>query len=135
MKKIAVLLFLGVLLFLLMSGCRVVKIEEEERTPVPYAIVEKEEIPQQLKALIEEKKEQEFQLTYQMGKELYLVKGYGRQLCGGYSIQVEELGFSNNTLFFKTMLIGPDGEEHNSVPSYPYIVVKTEQRKCIVLFE
>ncbi len=46
------------------------------------------------------KKEKEFQLSYETGEDLYLAKGYGRQMSGGYSIQVEELGESGNGLFF-----------------------------------
>ena len=48
---------------------------------------------------MEEKKEKEFQLSYENGEDLYLAKGYGRQMSGGYSIQVEELGESSNGIF------------------------------------
>ena len=44
----------------------------------------------------EEKKEKEFQMAYQRGDEMYLIKGYGRQMSGGYSIQVTDLSVSSN---------------------------------------
>ena len=80
------------------------------------------------------KKEKEFQLSYEMGETLYLAKGYGRQMSGGYSIQVEELGASSNGLFFVTRLIGPKDLNEAGVPSYPCIVIKTEPQKKPVVF-
>ena len=67
-------------LALLLSGCRFVRVEEEERKPVDYTIVERRDIPEELSRLMEEKKEKEFQLSYETGDDLYLAKGYGRQI-------------------------------------------------------
>ena len=92
-------------LALLLSGCRFVRVEEEERKPVDYIVVERRDIPEELSRLMEEKKEKEFQLSYETGEDLYLAKGYGRQMSGGYSIQVEELGESSNGIFFVTKLL------------------------------
>ena len=78
-------------LALLLSGCRFVRVEEEERKPVDYTVVERRDIPEELSRLMEEKKEKEFQLSYETGEDLYLAKGYGRQMSGGYSIQERSL--------------------------------------------
>ena len=96
MKKTKAVL-LGVILWslLLISGCNFIRIEEEPRKPLEYSIVKNEEIPAELAALIQEKKKNEFQLTYQSEKELFLIKGYGQQMSGGYSISVEELGVTS----------------------------------------
>ena len=110
-------------LALLLSGCRFVRVEEEERKPVDYTIVERRDIPEELSRLMEEKKEKEFQLSYETGDDLYLAKGYGRQMSGGYSIQVEELGESSNGIFFVTKLLGPKDLKEAGVPSYPCIVI------------
>ena len=57
-------------------------------------------------------------------------------MSGGYSISVEELGWTSQAVFFRTMLLGPSDEKITiSPPSYPYIVVKTEYRKEPVIFE
>ena len=66
MKKTKAVL-LGVILWslLLISGCNFIRIEEEPRKPLEYSIVKNEEIPAELAALIQEKKKNEFQLTYQ----------------------------------------------------------------------
>ena len=89
MKKTKAVL-LGVILWslLLISGCNFIRIEEEPRKPLEYSIVKNEEIPAELAALIQEKKKNEFQLTYQCEKDLFLVKGYVEQMSGGYSISV-----------------------------------------------
>ena len=137
MKKTKAVL-LGVILWslLLISGCNFIRIEEEPRKPLEYSIVKNEEIPAELAALIQEKKKNEFQLTDQCEKDLFLVKGYGEQMSGGYSISVEELGWTSQAVFFRTMLLGPSDEKITiSPPSYPYIVVKTEYRKEPVIFE
>ena len=135
MKKTAVLL--GILLWaVVLSGCRFIRIEEEPCRSLEYSIVKQEELPGELTALIREKKQKEFQLTYQSGKELFLVKGYGTQLSGGYSIQVEELRATSQAVFFRTRLIGPsEGKTVISPPSYPYIVVKMAWQKEPVIFE
>jgi len=51
-----------------------------------------EDLPAELAALIQEKKANEFQLTYQSEKDLFLIKGYGQQISGGYSISVGRTG-------------------------------------------
>ena len=111
-----------------------IKIEEGNRTPLEYTIVENNEIPEEAASLIEEKKATEFQMTYQRGEDLYLIRGYGKQMSGGYSIQVEELGESGNGLFFVTRLLGPEDLKEAGVPSYPCIVIKTSRQKKPVTF-
>lgn len=133
MKK-AVCLLVALVLAAVLSGCGLIRIEEEERKPVDYTVVERQDIPAALDEIMNEKKEKEFQLSYQTEEALYLAKGYGRQMSGGYSIQVEELGVSSNGLFFVTRLIGPKDLNEAGVPSYPCIVIKTEPQKKPVVF-
>ena len=133
MKK-AVCLPAALVLAAVLSGCGLIRIEEEERKPVDYTVVERQDIPAALDEIMNEKKEKEFQLSYETGEALYLAKGYGRQMSGGYSIQVEELGASSNGLFFVTRLIGPKDLNEAGVPSYPCIVIKTEPQKKPVVF-
>ena len=133
MKK-AVCLLAALVLAAVLSGCGLIRIEEEERKPVDYTVVERQDIPAALDEIMNEKKEKEFQLSYETGEALYLAKGYGRQMSGGYSIQVVELGASSNGLFFVTRLIGPKDLNEAGVPSYPCIVIKTEPQKKPVVF-
>ena len=122
------------LLAVMLAGCQFIKIEEGERTPLEYTIVKQEEIPAEAVELMEQKKEKAFQMTYQVGKVRYLMKGYGEQLTGGYSIQVEEMSESENAVFCKTRLIGPADEKTGSEPSYPCIVLKIAETKKPVQF-
>lgn len=124
------------LIFLLMAGgCSLVKIEEGERTPLAYTVVETAELPSSTQEMIQEKKDRDFQMTYQKGDTVYLIRGYGKKMSGGYSIQVAELSVSSTAVFFKTRLIGPEKENQSGAPSYPYIAVKTEYREEPVIFE
>lgn len=136
MKKASVLLGVIWWSLLFLSGCNFIRIEEEPRKPLEYSIVKNEDLPAELAALIQEKKAKAFQLTYQSEKDLFLIKGYGQQMSGGYSISVEELGITSQAVFFRTQLIGPQDEKTAlSPPSYPYIVVKMAYRKEPVIFE
>lgn len=122
------------LLALLPAGCQFIRIEEGERTPLEYTIVKQEEIPEEISELMEQKKKKVFQMTYQVGDIRYLMKGYGEQLTGGYSIQVEEVSESENGIFCKTRLVGSDEKETGSEPSYPCIVLKIADTQKPVQF-
>ena len=99
------------LIFLLMAGgCSLVKIEEGERTPLAYTVVETAELPSSAQEMIQEKKDRDFQMTYQKGDTVYLIRGYGKKMSGGYSIQVAELSVSSTAVFFKTKQIGPENK-------------------------
>ena len=135
MRKAVSLFCLCMVMTAMLCGCKFIRIEEEAPKPLKYTIVEQELIPKEAMALIEEKRETEFQITYQSGEDLYLMKGYGRQMSGGYSIQVEELSSSNTGIFFRTKLLGPPADNVGTEPSYPYIVVKTQFLDRPVQFE
>ena len=98
------------LLALLPAGCQFIRIEEGERTPLEYTIVKQEEIPEEISELMEE------------------------QLTGGYSIQVEEVSESENAVFCKTRLIGPEKADAGSEPSYPCIVLKIRETEKPIEF-
>lgn len=126
MKRTVSLLAVTCVWLLVCSGCKSIKIEEAEREQISYTVIAQEDVPKEIESLIEEKKMESFQLTFKSGGELYLFKGYGQQMCGGYSIQVTDLSESENAIFFETKLIGPTDENIGSEPSYPYIGVKME---------
>ena len=56
MKKTVSLFCLTVILVLMLCGCRVIRIEEEERKALEYTVVSQEEIPKEVITLIEGKK-------------------------------------------------------------------------------
>lgn len=101
-----------------------------------FTVVEDAQVPEELKELIEQKKEKDFKLTYSNEDSLYIVVGYGQQPTGGYSIQVRELYLTDNAIVLDTELIGPEkGEDAGTEPSFPYIVIKTELLEEQVVFQ
>ena len=101
-----------------------------------FTVMDQERIPEELKAIIEEKKIQPFKLTYSDDENLYIVVGYGPQETGGYSIQVKELYLTDNAIVFDTELLGPEkGETVAKETSYPVIVVQTELLENPVIFQ
>ena len=109
---------------------------QTEVADLDYEIVEEAQIPEEVKAVIEEKKAADFKTTYELDGDLYIVRGYGEQETGGYSICIRDLYLTSNAILFDTELVGPrKGEQVSSGPSYPYIVIKTEKRDESTIFE
>jgi hypothetical protein len=114
-------------------------VEQTNRTKISdldYTIAAEADIPEELQNDIEEKKAADFKMTYKDSEFLYIVRGYGEQETGGYSICIRNLYLTSNAIIFDTELIGPrKGETISKSPSYPYIVVKVELRDENVVFE
>lgn len=108
----------------------------EKIKDLEYTVIAEDNIPKELLAKIEEKKENAFRLTFEDQGFLYICMGYGTQQTGGYSIAVNALYETANAIYIDTNLIGPSAEEKkNQVKSYPYVVVKTEFLDKPVVFE
>ena len=76
-----------------------------------------------------------FELSFSCEGELYIVKGYGKQLSPDFSITVNELYLSDNYIVFDTELYGPKQKSTSKAKSYPYIVVKTEYINKSIVFK
>lgn len=123
------------MLVMLLTACGK-KNEVEKIRDLELTVVTQEEIPEELKNTLEEKREGYFKITYADNGYLYICTGYGKQVSGGYSITVEDLYETNNAIYFKTELLGPKPEENKKeVESFPYIVVKTEYLDKTVVFD
>ena len=118
------------------SGCKVEEGDTKKISDLSFIVVKDEEIPERLRELIQESKEKPFKLTYSDDNYLYLVMGYGEQATSGYSVQVKECYLTSNAIVFKTNLLGPSKSENIvETKTYPYIVVKTEYREEMVVFQ
>ncbi len=129
----AALLMITVLVTLF--GCGIEKTDGNRLQDLEYEIIE-DEIPKELAEKIEEKKSADFKLTYENDKYLYIVRGYGEQETGGYSIQILDLYLTQNAVVLHTNLKGPSKDEvKNAAPSYPYIVIRIEHTDKNVIFQ
>ena len=108
----------------------------EKIRDLEYTVIAEDNIPQELLAKIEERKEDTFKLTFEDQGFLYICVGYGTQQTGGYSIAVNDLYETANAVYIDTNLIGPSPEEKSKpVESYPYVVVKMEFLEKPVVFD
>ena len=120
----------------LVCGCKVEEKNDKKLREMEFTVISEKEVPEELKKIIEEKKTNEMKLTYMTDKNLYIVRGYGQQKTGGYSIKVKDLYLTENAVYLKTELMGPgEGDTTKKAKSYPYIVVKTEKTEDVVVFE
>lgn len=118
------------------TGCSLTKLDEEKKESVEYTVTSQDLLPEELAALIEQKKQTPFKLTYQDAGYLYICEGYGMQDSGGYSIQVDEAAATSNAIYFSSTLIGPsETEAKTQTPSYPYIVIKLKYQDKTVVFD
>lgn len=112
---------------IIMTGCAATQDMPEKIRDLDFTIVESGEEPQALVDIISEKKKEAFQMSYTLGEDLYIVIGYGEQVSGGYSIQVNECYEAESSIFVDTTLLGPESQEEiTNTPTCPYIVIKTE---------
>ena len=134
MRKISC--FVLIFLMIMMSGCKMVTVENVRVEDLDYTVVRDRDIPETLMTMIQEKKAEPFELTYEYEGYLYVVKGYGKQETGGYSISVSDLYLGKNAIYIEMNLVGPETTEQKAEgASYPYIVLKLENRTEPVYFQ
>ena len=86
------LLCAGLVLCLwILCGCSIRKVDDTQKRKAVYENVRREEIPEECKKWIEEKKQEPFTLTYEDQGSLYLFCGYGRKKQDGYRVKVVKI--------------------------------------------
>lgn len=132
------LLFLAISAACLAAGCGLTAAEEETDTVVEkidFTVLRQSEIPEELAANIESRKEDPFKIAYTDQGYTYIAIGYGSQPTGGYSIRVEECYITETNLCVKTKFLGPEtNRDLVQTITYPYIVIKVEDRGLEVLY-
>ena len=122
-----------VLSIMTMTGCS--KNESKEHEVIDYTVVENEDLPAELKKLIDNKKPNTLRMTYTTKDYTYVVAGFGTKETSGYSIKVNDVYKSGNAIYADFALMGPaENEPVNEVPTTPYIVLKYEKRDETVVF-
>ena len=135
MKKICLLVIVSIMAAML-SACGGETEKEENRNNLEFTVVSEDRLPDELKEILDQKKESAFKLTYADEGYLYICVGYGKQESGGYSVTVNELYETDNAIYVNTNLLGPKaGSSTGTSPYYPYIVMKIEFRDKTVVFD
>ena len=104
--------YLGLMMLFAMTlwlaGCSASKDSGDKVRDLDFTVAGDMDVPDELKNLIAEKQQQPFKLTYSDEQNLYIAVGYGVQPTGGYSISVNELYLTDNSIVVNTELKGPD---------------------------
>ena len=74
-------------------------------------MVENEDLPAELRKLIDNKKENTLRLTYTTKDYTYVVAGFGTKETSGYSIKVNDVYKSGDAIYADFALIGPSENE------------------------
>ena len=128
-------LLIAAAMILMLSGCSFSNTSVKKVADLDYTVVEDEDVPKELKKIIDDKKENSLRLTYSTKDYMYIVAGYGVQPTSGYSIRLNEIYLGENAIYVDTNLIGPSKSETVSEnPTTPYIVIKIEKRDEAVVF-
>lgn len=134
--KRKIFIVLAAVVCAVLIGCSGKKTGDEARSDIEFTVVPRDDIPEELKTLIEEKKSEEFSMSYGIGECLYIAKGYGKVPTGGYSIRVDSVEQTKDEIFFHSTLLGPEASEPvNKIQTFPYIVIKIEYTDKKIVFE
>lgn len=80
---------------------------EKKVRDLDFTVVSAEDISEELKSHIDERKEETFTLIYRDGENMYLIVGYGSQEGGGYSIRVNDLYLGEQSVCVSTIFGRP----------------------------
>lgn len=109
------------------TACSVKKTDTEKIRDIEFTVLNKEEIPKELKEEIEKEKKGQMKLSYADQGYLYVVRGYGTKKTTGYSVKVSQCYETKNAVCMKTILLGPEkGEQIIKKKTFPYVVIKME---------
>lgn len=124
-KRFAVLA--AVLGFCLIGGCSMFDTSDKKISDMDFTVADAEELPEEIRTMIEERKNEAFQMAYHDGTYSYIIVGYGQQETSGYSIQVNDVYQGETGIWVDTDLIGPEkSEATEAVASSPFVVIKIE---------
>lgn len=132
MKRLAcVFLFL-----VLLTGCAEQYDSTVKLRNLDFTVIDRNDLPEELRTMIENKRDHPFQIFYADQGNLYIAEGYGRQGETGYSVTVKELYETEDAVHIRTELLGPEpGEQTKEIATYPYVAVKLGYIEKNILFD
>lgn len=117
------------------TGCVRQTVTSEKIKNLKFTVLDKEEVPEELDRVIGEEKEDVFKISYADQGMLYIAQGYGGQPTSGYSVEVNEVYETENSVCIHTTLMGPEkGEKIKETVTYPYVVIQLEYIEKDVVF-
>ena len=133
-KKICEIgIILGVCM--LLWGCKVFDVSDKKIEGMAFEVVDAQILPEEIRKIIEDKKEKAFQKAYHEAEWTYIILGYGIQETSGYSIQVNDVYEGENGVWVDTDLIGPQKSEPvETISTYPYVVIRTDKIDQMIRF-
>lgn len=143
-SKLKAALFLVLLFFFvyLLVGCDDTE-ESGARQDIEFTVCSRENLPEELYTIIEEKKEKLCKFTYSNGSFMYIVVCYGEKERENLNVVVNDLFMTSNAIYIDTTLktdIGvtvtaTDPVAIGEYSMYPYIVLKCEKYDVPVVFD
>jgi hypothetical protein len=128
-------LFLFFILIFLTVSCEKT---EEGKKEIDFHVCRETEMPDELKEMIEHRKEKPFQLIYEDSAYRYCAAGYGRQERNEYVVAVRDFYETEDMIVLDTVLTGRKGEESwkaGSSEVCPYILIRFDLTGKSVLFK
>lgn len=118
------------------AGCARQIDSSKKQRDLEFTVLDKEDIPEELGKLIEEKKEDPFRISFADQGLLYIAEGYGARPTSGYSVEVSALYETEDAVCMHTTLMGPEkDEEIKEAVTYPYVAVRLGLIEKEVLFD
>lgn len=104
---------------------------------ISYDICDETMLPEELAAVINTKKDEEYKFTYSNNTYTYIVVCAGTQNCADIYVDVEELYRDENAIYVKTMLRREaDPEQDDAVTAvFPYVVIRIQKSDLQVIFK
>lgn len=126
-KYIFVVVMGMVFLIAALTGCRLEKSTDKKIKDLDYTICDESKLPEELYAIIQEKRKEPFKLTYRTKDYLYIVVGYGAQDRTDLNVKMTELYLTENAIYVDTDMEAVDTTTlEDQKVTYPWIAVKCE---------
>lgn len=135
--RLTFLLVAALVFMIFCAGCsRFEKSDDGE--PLLYDVCDETMLPDELKAVIDKKKENAFNLVYSNSTYTYIVMAAGVQDRDDVGVQLDEMYKDDNAIYVKGVLrqvaTPTDGVDGDNV-SYPYLVVRILRMDVPVVFK
>lgn len=139
LTKAALHLVLLFCLIFTLTGCGK-KENEGARKDIDFTVCSRENLPEELYTIIEEKKEKQCKFTYTNGSFMYIVVCYGEKERENVNVVVNDLFLTSNAIYIDTTLKTDAATSLDQVAvgdysMYPYIVLKCEKYDVPVVFD